>query len=166
MPMIIDTIALDLEGTLISNAVSQFPRPGLYDFLEFCSASCRQVVLFTAVPEELARRILDLLVEEKAAPPWFRSVPYVEWDLHFKDLDNIPSADASRSLIVDDNPDYILPEQRSCWIPVEKYQSPYPDDDEGLDRARRLIEAIISRQSPACDVPGDAPDECDRIQSR
>jgi hypothetical protein len=143
--MLIDTIALDLEGTLISNAVRQFPRPGLFDFLEFCAASCRQVVLFTAVPEEPARRILDLLVEEKAAPPWFRSVPYVEWDLHFKDLCNIPSSDALRSLIVDDNPDYILPEQRSRWIPIEKYQSPYTDDDEGLDRARCSIQAMIER---------------------
>jgi hypothetical protein len=35
-------IALDLEGTLISNAVSQFPRPGLYSFLEYCSKNfCR-----------------------------------------------------------------------------------------------------------------------------
>jgi hypothetical protein len=30
----IKVLALDLEGTLISNAMSQIPRPGLYDFLE------------------------------------------------------------------------------------------------------------------------------------
>jgi hypothetical protein len=27
-------LALDLEGTLISNAISQIPRPGLHCFLE------------------------------------------------------------------------------------------------------------------------------------
>ena len=32
--MSIQVIALDLEGTLISNAHSQIPRPGLYRFLE------------------------------------------------------------------------------------------------------------------------------------
>ncbi|WP_239510823.1 hypothetical protein [Stenotrophomonas maltophilia] len=27
-------LAIDLEGTLISNAISQIPKPGLYRFLE------------------------------------------------------------------------------------------------------------------------------------
>lgn len=30
-------IALDLEGTLISNAVTQFPRPGLRTFIDECA---------------------------------------------------------------------------------------------------------------------------------
>jgi hypothetical protein len=34
--MTIKVIALDLEGTLISNARRQIPRPGLYQFLEAC----------------------------------------------------------------------------------------------------------------------------------
>jgi len=29
----IKVITLDLEGTLISNAMSQIPRPGLFEFL-------------------------------------------------------------------------------------------------------------------------------------
>ena len=32
-------LAMDLEGTLVSNAVSQLPRPGLYDFLEWAAAT-------------------------------------------------------------------------------------------------------------------------------
>lgn len=36
------TLALDLEGTLISNAVSQISRPGLYSFLEYCRNSFPQ----------------------------------------------------------------------------------------------------------------------------
>jgi hypothetical protein len=50
------TIALDLEGTLISNAVSQFPRPGLFTFLEYCHENFR-LVIFTAVNEVRFRSI-------------------------------------------------------------------------------------------------------------
>jgi hypothetical protein len=53
------TNALDLEGTLISNAVSQFPRPGLFIFLEYCHQNFvgvasrfeTRLVIFTAVNE-------------------------------------------------------------------------------------------------------------------
>jgi hypothetical protein len=51
------TIALDLEGTLISNAVSQFPRPGLFTFLEYCHQNFDRVVIFTAVNEVRFRSI-------------------------------------------------------------------------------------------------------------
>jgi hypothetical protein len=59
------TIALDLEGTLISNAVSQFPRPGLFTFLEYCyenfvgvaSRLETRLVIFTAVNEVRFRSI-------------------------------------------------------------------------------------------------------------
>jgi hypothetical protein len=40
--MRISVLALDLEGTLISNAVSQFPRPGLLAFLECCLPQYRK----------------------------------------------------------------------------------------------------------------------------
>lgn len=53
------TIALDLEGTLISNAVSQFPRPRIFTFLEYCHENFvgvasrfeTRLVIFTAVNE-------------------------------------------------------------------------------------------------------------------
>jgi hypothetical protein len=59
------TIALDLEGTLISNAVSQFPRPGLFTFLEYCHQNFvgiasrfeNRLVIFTAVNEVRFRSI-------------------------------------------------------------------------------------------------------------
>lgn len=46
-------LALDLEGTLISNAVSQIPRPGLYSFLEHVQGQFDQLVMFTTVEEGL-----------------------------------------------------------------------------------------------------------------
>ncbi len=67
------TIALDLEGTLISNAVSQFPRPGLLTFLEYChqnfvgvaSRFDTRLVIFTAV-NEVRFRSISRTLDEKA----------------------------------------------------------------------------------------------------
>lgn len=39
------TLALDLEGTLISHASTMVPRPGLHDFLAFCHQQFERVVL-------------------------------------------------------------------------------------------------------------------------
>ena len=57
------TIALDVEGTLISNAVSQFSRPGLFTFLEYCHQNFDRLVLFTAVNEVRFRSISRTLAE-------------------------------------------------------------------------------------------------------
>ena len=46
-------LALDLEGTLISNAVSQIARPGLRPFLDEVRGQFDQLVVFTTVPEPL-----------------------------------------------------------------------------------------------------------------
>jgi hypothetical protein len=43
-------LTLDLESTLVSNAVSQFARPGLYDFLAWALSSFERIV------RDLARR--------------------------------------------------------------------------------------------------------------
>ena len=61
-------IALDLEGTLISNAISQFPRPGLYRFLEFCYRNFSRVVLFTSVPKNRCQPIALYFVESGNVP--------------------------------------------------------------------------------------------------
>ena len=68
-------LALDLEGTLISNAVSQIPRPGLYQFLEVAHELFEHLVIYTTVPEAAFRRISRLLVEEGSAPGWFAELP-------------------------------------------------------------------------------------------
>lgn len=135
-------IALDLEGTLISNAVSQFPRPGLRRFLDFCGDQFNKVFLYTAVRDELVWPIIEIMVEEGTAPEWLRNVELVQWDRNFKDLANIPNASIQECLIVDDNPDYILVSQRTQWIEIEKYESPYPDDDEELTRVMKVIKDI------------------------
>lgn len=45
-------LALDPEGTLISNAISQIPRPGLHNFLEDARSRFGELVMFTNVPED------------------------------------------------------------------------------------------------------------------
>ena len=82
----IDVIALDLEGTLISNAMSQFPRRGLRQFLDFCGWAAPRVVVYTAVREARARTILCTLVREGTAPAWFGDIEYIQWSGPFKDL--------------------------------------------------------------------------------
>jgi hypothetical protein len=61
-------LALDLEGTPISNAMSQIPRSGLFAFLERCRALFPRVVMFTTVKEERFSQDCDPLVAEGTAP--------------------------------------------------------------------------------------------------
>ncbi len=72
-------LALDLEGTLISSAVSQFPRPGLRDFLAWALGNFERVVVFTSVRAEVAREVMATLVEYGDAPAAFADVEIVAW---------------------------------------------------------------------------------------
>ena len=127
-----DVLALDLEGTLISNAMSQIPRPGLADFLARCVEIFPRVVIFTTVREEVFRRVARLLVDVGFAPAWFADIEYVAWDGPTKDLSFIPGARAEQALLVDDFERYVHPGQEWQWIQVQHFDHPYPADDVGL----------------------------------
>jgi len=63
-------LALDLEGTLISNAISQFPRAGLHAFLA-SSADLfgkSNIVIYTTISQQLFRAIANSLYEEGYVP--------------------------------------------------------------------------------------------------
>jgi len=128
----IQVIALDLEGTLVSNAMSQIPRPGLFDFLEGCKSICDRVVIFTTVREELFRKVARLLVDERIAPEWFRDVEYIHWEGKTKDLSFIPGVTPSESLLVDDFYIYVHPGQEGQWVEIKQFDHPYPDTDREL----------------------------------
>ena len=132
-------LALDLEGTLISNAMSQIPRPGLLDFLSQCKEFFPRVVVFTTVKEELFRRIASLLVEENLAPSWFADVEYITWEGRTKDLNFIPGATSHSALLVDDFEVYIHPGQESQWIKVDYFDYPYDANDTGLVKVLSVI---------------------------
>ena len=129
---IITHIALDLEGTLISNAMSQIARPGLYNFLQTC-AQRAAVVIYTTVRESVFRRIAHTLVEHKEAPVWFKDIDYIYGNGKTKDLSCVAdNVDAIKVLLFDDYEQYVHEGQEQQWIPVKEFCSPYSQDDTEL----------------------------------
>jgi hypothetical protein len=144
------TLALDLEGVLITNAVSQFPRPGLREFLEGCEKlfGKEYICIFTTVPEDLFRQIANTLVGEKLVPSWFNQIRYVDWVGEHKDLRFVDD-DIERVIIVDDYPPYIKQTQKHRLIEIPQYLAPYshelPDmDDSELERVLNKLRLMLS----------------------
>lgn len=137
-------IALDLEGTLLSNAVSQIPRPGLYAFLAACKAITPRVVIYTTVSEERFREMANALVSEKAVPNWFSDIEFVTWAGAPKDLRFIPESNLQTTVLLDDFVDYVHPGQESHWIEVKQFDHPHDENDAELKAALRAIKDRIS----------------------
>jgi len=112
-------LALDLEGTLISDAISAEPRPGLFGFLEFCQSRFDRVVLFTCVEEPDAREILNQLSCGGHVPTEFLGrLEYIRWDGEYKDLKFIPNSVPEEVLLVDDDPGWVRSDQRDRWVAI------------------------------------------------
>ena len=129
----IRVLALDLEGTLVSNAMSQIPRAGLNTFVVECAKLADRLVIYTAISEPRFRQVAHTLVADHFAPPWFKFLEYIHWSGPYKDLAFIPHADPSAVILVDDNPGYIKPGQEAQWIQAREFAPPYEPDAE-LDR--------------------------------
>lgn len=136
-------LALDLEGTLISNAMSQIPRPGLFEFLTSAQNYFQRIVIFTTISENKFRSIADILVKEGTAPAWFSEIEYVNWSGAYKDLSLIPQAHLSSTLLVDDFVGYVHPEQHESWIEIENFGSPYSQSDCALKEAWKTIKSKL-----------------------
>lgn len=135
-------LALDLEGTLISNAISQIPRPGLHQFLDDCRSWFEELVMFTTVPEHRVRSIAMLLISEGSVPAWFADLRYVEWTGKTKDLAFV-TANYGQALLLDDYGPYVHPGQELFWVEIPLFGSPYSSEDDGLELAsRRLLDRI------------------------
>lgn len=138
------TLALDLEGTLISNAVSQIPRPGLHQFLEDMQSCFDELVVFTTVPEDRFRSIASMLVAEQNVPAWFALLRYIPWSGKTKDL-RLVSPRLGEALLLDDHNPYVHPGQEQFWIEIPLFGSPYLSEDDGFQIAsHRLRERISS----------------------
>ena len=135
-------LALDLEGTLISNAMSQIPRPGLFQFLNRCRELFPRVVMLTTVKEPRFRDIARLLVGEDMAPPWFADIEYVHWQGETKDLTFIPGAALEQTLLVDDFEKYVHPGQEGQWLQIDYFDYPYPPTDQGLMKMLGILEEL------------------------
>lgn len=136
----ITTIALDLEGTLISNAMSQIPRPGLRAFLDRCHALFARIVIYTAISEARFRDIAATLVREDYAPGWFADIEFIPWDRTTKDLRRVSGAELGEILLVDDLREYVHPGQEANWVPVPQFAAPYPENDAELAAVLELLE--------------------------
>lgn len=133
-------LALDLEGTLISNGVSQIPRPGLFGFLLRCNELFPRIVIFTTVPEWQFRKIATLLVAEGQAPAWFAELEYVHWTGRTKDLAFIQDAQVEEALLVDDFEAYVHPGQERQFVRVEPFDYSCPETDTGLADVLKVLE--------------------------
>jgi hypothetical protein len=124
-------IALDLEGTLVSNAMSQIPRAHLREFLEFCLKTFERVVIYSAVNPKQVRMVCQKLVEMGDAPEWFGNIEIFRNRGKYKDLTAV-AEDFRWVLLVDDVHTYVDPKQASQWVPCEQFCRPYGPDDELL----------------------------------
>lgn len=139
-------IALDFEGTLVSNMVSLFTRPRLYEFLEFCKTNFQRIVIFTFVDEPDFRKAAELLVNEKSVPEWFSLIEYINWkdsdysdNKRYKDLRCIPNSEINEIYIIDDIPQFIREEQKGQYIQIEPYYGPEEIEDFEFDRIIQLL---------------------------
>jgi hypothetical protein len=135
----VEVLALDVEGTLVSNSVSRIARPGLHDFLEFCRSGFPRVVVYTAVDERRFRDLAGQLVREGSVPAWFAAVPHLEWTGPHKDLALIPGAVVETSLLVDDLEACVHPGQRDRWVCVQPFAPPYSASDVELTRVTTVL---------------------------
>lgn len=136
-------LALDLERTLVDDARSGRPRPGLLPFLAFCHERFGRVAVFTTVEEADARAVLAELAGRGHLPPGLLDrLEYVGWCGEYKDLAFVPGATADEVLLVDDDPGWVRPDQRGRWVPVTAWDGG-PDGELARVRAeleRRLAE--------------------------
>jgi hypothetical protein len=139
-------LALDLEGTLISNAMSQIARPGLHAFLERCRELFPRTVMFTTVKEPRFRDIARLLVSDGLAPTWFADIEYVHWQGATKNLAFIPGGDLATIVLVDDFEQYVHPGQEPQWLQIEEFAHPYSDTDTGLAAVLEKLEALVASE--------------------
>ena len=153
-PKKVDILALDLEGTLISNIVSQSPRPHLKEFLQFCQDSDFCTVLYTACDTHSARDALMRLERYGHIPRIMGMMPIVKWNKFTgptrnpKNLQHAqkmyPGSRLHKCYLVDDISAFVAIGQQDQWIPVLPFNLPYSRDDTELLRVKSIIQAIMA----------------------
>lgn len=138
-----NAIVLDLEGTLISNAISVFPRPDLYWFLEQCITLTPHLYIMTAVREGRVRQILDILAREGSVPSWFRLTNVVMWNGQYKDLSFVPHDPIEKVWLIDDLEQYVHPKQMGQWLPITPFVSPYDESPGVLKEMFQSLERVM-----------------------
>ena len=140
----IKTVALDLEGTLIVNAMDARPRTGLAAFLEFCDQHFDRVAIFTTVDEPAARSIVNDLADRGVVSlRLLGRLEFVDWSGEFKDLRFIADTDPAAVVLVDDDWGWIHPDQRDQWIAIETWDG---KPDAELARVRSELDRRLQSE--------------------
>jgi hypothetical protein len=138
----VKVLTLDLERTLIDDALSARPRPGLLDFLAFCHQRFGRVAVFTTVEESDAREILEDLGRRGHVPPALLTrLEYVGWCGQYKDLSFVPGAAAKEVLLVDDDAGWVRPDQRERWVAIAPWDG---GPDRELLRVQMVLEGLLA----------------------
>ena len=144
-------LALDLEGTLVTDRLTKVPRPGLYDFLEYCNSKFERIVMMTSVPEEYFLQTIDHLLEIEAVPKWFNNVPYINYPDceesefgEFKDLRCIPNSKVDEIVIIDDMEWFIRNEQKQQWISIIPFKG--NQDDNELIKIMKYFDYLFNNK--------------------
>jgi uncharacterized membrane protein YheB (UPF0754 family) len=121
-------LALDLEHTLISSAVTCFIRPHLNDFLDWSIENFDEVVLFTTVSSEHVKNIQNKLFKMGDTNKTFQELRCIEWPrIGLKDLSFV-SANWQNVMMVDDLPEaYSIEAQRPQWVEIRPFDPRFPD---------------------------------------
>jgi hypothetical protein len=137
----INTLALDIEGTLLSHASTMIPRPGLFEFLTFCKENFERVVFFSFVEEERGKQILNEMVKDGHMPEWVLTAEYVEAKGGRPGAKNLSllGVDPEQAYIVDDQPQVLPREQLHRLVQVSEFKAPYPADDCALKGAMNRL---------------------------
>ncbi|WP_417532176.1 NIF family HAD-type phosphatase [Marinobacter lipolyticus] len=134
-------LCLDLEGTLISNAVSQIPRPGLYPFLERAAVLC-DLMLYTSVSRQRVDSIRHLLIEEQVVPAWFADLPII----HPTDTVKYKNrCGRSHAFLLDDQAAVVAAGEEDWWVPIEEFSPPYSEQDCELVKTLEKIQSRLSQ---------------------
>ena len=132
--------ALDLERTLIDDARSARPRPGLAAFLAFCHDRFERVAIYTTVETADAREVLDDLDAAGHLPDgMLERLEFIDWTGEYKDLAFVPDAAPEEIVLVDDDAGWVRPDQRDSWVQVAPW-------DGGADAELRRVRAELERR--------------------
>lgn len=138
-------IALDVEGTLISNGMSQFPRPGLRRFLEKLSSLDVEIVVYSTLSNNVIDEVLSNLSSDGEIPLWFLNCRRVPWQGGCKSIRDAEKSDENCiAMLVDDYEGYVCSGEEDYWIEVPTFSPPYRESGKVLQNVLQKIEAVLS----------------------
>lgn len=147
-------LSLDLEGTIITNALEAQPRPGLAEFMDWCHRRFHRLFVYTCVDRRVTQEILSRLVYEGDLDHDVADrLEYVEWSRGYdgarKDLRRC-AVPVENNVILDDHALWIVPDQRHRWVQAPDYNEPDPTDRFLRVAPDRIEQVLGGASSDVC----------------